>query len=132
MTCRVVIIDDDREMCEEIKDILVDEGYSVRTAFNGTDGLAIIGEYGCDVLLLDLKMPGLDGLAVLKEMQAAASRPRILVLTAKLLDPRVPQQTPVDQEIVCLSDGVLSKPFSIPDLLAAIRRVEADGNPRSK
>ena len=83
MTCRVVIIDDDREMCEEIKDILVDEGYSVRTAFNGTDGLAIIGEYGCDVLLLDLKMPGLDGLAVLKEMQAVASRPSNVSVTVR-------------------------------------------------
>jgi DNA-binding response OmpR family regulator len=125
MTCRILIIDDDREMCEEIRDILEDEGYSVRTAFDGNDGLALIEEHGCDVLLLDLKMPGLDGLAILRKMKEATAKPKILVVTAKLLDARAPQQAPVDEEIIGLADDVLSKPFSIPGLLAAIRRMTA-------
>jgi DNA-binding response OmpR family regulator len=126
---RVMIIDDDREMCEEIQDTLVAEGYAVSTALSGEDGLVLIEESGCDVLLLDLKMPGIDGAAVLRSLKARGIKPRILVLTAKLVDAEQPEKAIGDEEAAAMVDDVLLKPFSIPDLLAAIERLAGGNEP---
>ncbi len=128
MTCRIVIIDDDWEMCDEVQEVLVDEGYSVKAAYNGTEGLALIDSHGCDLLLLDLKMPGLDGPAILRRLKDKDERPRVLVLTAKLLEAGSPDQWFGDHEIDDMVDGILLKPFSVPELLAAIKRIAGEMN----
>jgi DNA-binding response OmpR family regulator len=128
MIRRIIIIDDDREMCHEVQEVLVDEGYSVTAAYDGTEGLALIDSHGCDLLLLDLKMPGLDGPAILGKLKDKDERPRVLVLTAKLLEAASPNQWFGDHEIDDMVDGILLKPFSVPDLLAAIKRIAGEMN----
>jgi two-component system response regulator (stage 0 sporulation protein F) len=114
-------------MCEEIQEILVDEGYHVRTAFNGTEALALIDQHGCDVLLLDLKMPGLDGPAVLRRLKEKHTRPRVVVVTAKLLEDDSVDTTFEEAGVRDLVHDVITKPFDIPRLLAAIKRIADEG-----
>ena len=127
MTPNILLIDDDRELCEEMEDALTDEGYSVRKAFNGLDGLALIEKYGCDILLLDLKMPGLDGIHVLRRLKDKGIKTKILVLTGRLLDSELPEQggggeTGKD-DIRHFVDGVISKPFRMQALLSKIKEL---------
>ena len=122
MTYNIVIIDDDREMCEEIKDILADEGYAVCAAYDGMQGLALVEKCDCDILLLDLKMPGLDGATVLKRLKEKDTRPRVVVLTARLTESESPEEIIADEEVASLVDRVITKPFRIPELLMAIRQ----------
>jgi CheY-like chemotaxis protein len=122
MSHSIIVIDDDREMCEEIREVLVDEGYSVRMAFDGLEGLELIQRHACDVLLLDLKMPGLDGTAILRRLKHKRVRPKILVLTARLLEAELPEKLALSDDIVDLIDGVLTKPFDVKRLLAAIEQ----------
>jgi len=69
---RVLIIDDERAICEVLSASLRDEGFVVETASNGEAGLAAIEKFNPAVVLLDIWMPGnLDGLAVLQKAQPA-------------------------------------------------------------
>src|SRR5260221_729225 len=66
----VLVVDDDRDICEAIGTILSEEGYDVRTAFNGLDALRLMGDRTPDLLLLDLMMPVMDGWQVMRVLRA--------------------------------------------------------------
>jgi len=117
----IIIVDDDREMCEELRETLEDEGYSVRTAFNGLDGLAVVEKHGCDLLLLDLKMPGLTGEEILKRLSQGQVKPKALVLTARLLNGESARERLAEQPGWELVHDVISKPFDIDALLRMIK-----------
>ena len=127
MTHNILVTDDDRELCEEMEDALTGEGYSVRKAFNGLDGLSLIEKYGCDILLLDLKMPGLDGIHVLRRLQEKGIKPKILVLTGRLLDSQRLEEASRDEtgenDIWDYVDGLISKPFRLATLLDRIKEL---------
>ena len=121
MKPNIIIVDDDREMCEELRETLEDEGYSVRTAFNGLDGLAVVEKHGCDLLLLDLKMPGLTGEEILKRLSQGQVKPKALVLTARLLNGESARERLAEQPGWELVHDVISKPFDIDALLRMIK-----------
>ncbi len=68
---RVIIIDDDAEVRRMASRVLELEGYAVLQADNGDEGLRLMRERKCDLVLLDLRMPGREGWSVLEEMKAA-------------------------------------------------------------
>lgn len=71
---RILIIDDDLYIRELYQEILSDEGYSVTTAVNGEEGLVQLQEGGYNLTLLDVMMPKLDGIGVLKKLQEKPPR----------------------------------------------------------
>lgn len=82
----VLIIDDDRELCELVKELLEEEGFKVETISNSAKGLerALTGQH--TVIVLDVMMPGMNGLEVLRRLRAApdkAARTPVMMLTAK-------------------------------------------------
>lgn len=114
---RVLVADDDMALLRSITDYLVFEGYEVVVAHNGKEALARMDERVPDILVLDINMPGMGGLLVLKRLQRPdGSLPcPTLILTARSAMQAFFGGVPVD--------GFLAKPCSQDQLVAAIQRI---------
>jgi two-component system response regulator MprA len=111
---RILVVDDDPEIVSFLKRGLTYEGYTVDTAGDGAEALAKARDAEPDLVILDIMMPGIDGLEVSKRLRQASKLP-ILMLTAK---------GTVADRIKGLDSGAddyLVKPFSFDELLARIR-----------
>ena len=113
---RVLVVDDDVELCDLVKEFLEPEGLQVEAVHNGNRGLerALTGEHA--LVVLDVMLPGMNGLDVLRKLRATSTVP-VLLLTARGQD--------VDR-IVGLelgADDYLPKPFNPRELVARIRAV---------
>ncbi|QUR66777.1 response regulator transcription factor [Mycobacterium spongiae] len=112
--CRALIVDDEVVLTGIIASYLEREHYEVRVAHNGPDALAMAREYDPDVVVLDLALPGIDGLEVCRQLRTFSDA-YVVMLTAR--------DTETDT-IVGLSigaDDYLTKPFSPRELLARIQ-----------
>ncbi len=114
MSARVLVIEDDEQILKFLKRGLAYEGYEVDTAMDGPTGLAIARDNPPDVVVLDLMLPGMDGLEVCRRLRAGGPVP-ILILTAK--------DTVTDriQGLDMGADDYMVKPFELDELLARIR-----------
>jgi two-component system response regulator MprA len=109
------VADDDRAIRESLERALALEGYVVQTAADGTAALGAIHAEEPDLLVLDVMMPGLDGLTICRVLRAQRSRVPILMLTAR---------TETADRVAGLdagADDYLPKPFELDELLARIR-----------
>jgi DNA-binding response OmpR family regulator len=120
---RVLVVEDDREIAALVKLHLKDCGYDVRLAYDGTTGLASAIEERYSLIILDLMLPGLEGLELCKRLRAQPDYTPILMLTAK--------SSELDRVLGLElgADDYLTKPFSIRELLARakalFRRMDA-------
>jgi two-component system CheB/CheR fusion protein len=76
---RVVVVDDDPDTCESLKVLLEMDGYNVRTALSAEQAIALVAEHEPLCVLLDLGLPGLDGLEFARRMRAAYGGDMVLV-----------------------------------------------------
>lgn len=79
---RILMIDDDRELCELMQQFLNGEGFDVTCAHDGDSGLAMIHTAPFDLAVLDIMMPGKNGMEVLRELRASSKLP-VIMLTAR-------------------------------------------------
>ncbi len=125
MNNRVLIIDDDEEMCAELQEILADEGCQVRVALDGRSGKELMEKEQYRVVILDLKLPGLNGYEVLRMTKSNPNSPRVIVLSGrplgenKLHDRNVLQDE--EEKILQLADAVMNKPVLIPVLIGKVK-----------
>ncbi|BFU94450.1 MAG: putative Response regulator, CheY-like [Nitrospira sp.] len=77
---KLLIIDDDRMNCDLLQAVFTRHGYEVHTATNGIEGLTLFREHGPRVTILDLRMPGMDGLMILKEIRAMDPHAPVIIL----------------------------------------------------
>lgn len=122
----ILIIDDDIELCEEISEILTDEGYKVDTANNGSEGIIKFNETDYSLIILDLKMPGMNGLEVLKHIKKHDKSKKVLIITArtKLNIPELDaKKNKFEDNILKSADRIIQKPFKIINLLSIIERL---------
>jgi two-component system KDP operon response regulator KdpE len=110
----VLVIDDEIQMRRLLRRIIEQEGYRVLLVETGRDGLAHVGTDRPDVVVLDLGLPDMDGMDVLKELRSRSSVP-ILILSV-----REAEETIV-HALDCGADDYLTKPFRTGELLARIR-----------
>jgi DNA-binding response OmpR family regulator len=82
LTPRILVVDDDTDICQNLRDILTDLGYHVDCAFDGLAALKLIQGRPYDVALLDLKMPGMDGLTLYREIKKHRAGTVSLLVTA--------------------------------------------------
>src|SRR5688500_4961528 len=82
MKATVLIAEDDSRARDSLRALLVDEGYCVQTAADGIEAAAMIAQSEFDAALLDVRMPGRDGLGVLREIREHARPPAVLIMTA--------------------------------------------------
>ena len=112
---RVLVADDDRAIRESLARALELEGYEVVTASDGASALAAVRDKPAAVLVLDVMMPGIDGLTVCRVLRAERDRTPILMLTAR---------TETLDRVAGLdagADDYLAKPFDLDELLARLR-----------
>ena len=112
---RLLIVEDERKLALLVQEMLEDENHTVDVAFDGEDGLqfAATGDY--DVIILDLMLPGVQGLDVARKIRSAGDKTPILMLTAR---------TSVEDRVTGLDTGAddyLTKPFAFAELLARVR-----------
>jgi CheY-like chemotaxis protein len=79
---RILVVDDDPDICRNLSDILSDLGYHVDYAHDGLAALKLVGRQPYDVALLDLKMPGMDGLTLYREIKKQSAGTVSLLVTA--------------------------------------------------
>ena len=77
----ILLVDDERDFVEMLSLRLTDEGHRVSAAYDGQEALAALKENEPDVIILDIKMPGLDGIQTLKEIKAAHPLMEVILLT---------------------------------------------------
>jgi two-component system, OmpR family, response regulator len=112
---RMLVVEDEHRIAAAIKKGLEQESYAVDTAFNGTDGFDLASSEEYDLIILDLMLPGMDGLTICKELRKAHIHTPILILTAK------GQVQDKVQGLDSGADDYLTKPFSFEELLARTR-----------
>jgi len=112
---RILVVEDEKKVASFIKKGLEEEHYAVDIAYDGEEGLALaqINEY--DLILLDIMLPKLDGMEVLRRIRGNGSSVPVLILTAK--DSVEDIVTGLDTG----SDDYLTKPFSFAELVARVR-----------
>jgi DNA-binding response OmpR family regulator len=113
---RVLVIEDDAKTRETIALYLAREGFTFVGVADGPAGLAAARAKAPDLVVLDLMLPGLDGLSVLKELRLVSAVP-VILLTARTTD------EDVRRGLDCGADDYVAKPFSPRTLLARVRAV---------
>lgn len=112
---RILIVEDEAGVAGFVEQGLTEAGYAVDVARNGTDGLEYALAFEYDAMILDIMLPKINGLDVLREMRNQHVKTPVLLLTARDgLDDRV-------QGLDVGADDYLVKPFAFPELLARIR-----------
>ncbi|MBO5212834.1 MAG: response regulator transcription factor [Clostridia bacterium] len=113
---KMLVIDDDQNICELIKVYFQNEGYDVVIANDGAEGLSTFKSYDPDIVLLDLMLPKKDGTEVCREIRANSSKPMIMI-TAKgdVFDKVLGLELGADDFVV--------KPFDMKELLARVKAV---------
>lgn len=110
----ILVVDDEKEIADLVEIYLVSDGYKVFKASNAVEGLQIMGKEDIDLVLLDLMMPGMDGMEMCKKIRETSNIP-IIMLTAKSGD--------IDK-IVGLGNGAddyVTKPFNPLELAARVK-----------
>ena len=112
---KVLIVEDHRRLAQSIKKGLGQEKIISDISFNGKEGLDMIFSDGYDVVVLDLMLPGLNGIEICKKVRKEGIKTPILMLTARAeLDDKV-------TGLNCGADDYLTKPFAFKELVARIR-----------
>lgn len=111
---RLLVVDDDVDTCANLSDILSDIGYDVQTAPDATSALRSMDQRAFDVVLLDLKMPGMDGLQLYRELKRRSSS-TVAILITGFADSETRQRA--EQLGVW---RILPKPVDVPALLPLI------------
>jgi two-component system response regulator MprA len=112
---RVLVVDDDPKITAFLRRALVLEGYEVAVAQTGADGLRSVAEAPPELVILDIMMPGIDGLEVCKRLRTAGEGMPVLLLTAR--DAVADRVKGLDAG----ADDYLVKPFALEELLARVR-----------
>jgi CheY-like chemotaxis protein len=112
---RVLVVDDDPSIIESFGAILRSEGYEVASATNGRDAVELARREPVDLILLDLAMPGMDGLAALPHLREARPTAPVVILCADV-EP--------DGEVEAFGSGAVAVLLKPPDVDKLLRMVE--------
>lgn len=114
---RLLLAEDERSLLKALCAILQKNNYSVDAVYNGKDALEYIKSENYDAVILDVMMPEMDGIEVLREIRKDGVCTPVIILTAK---------SEIDDKVLGLDSGAndyLTKPFEVKELLARIRAV---------
>jgi CheY-like chemotaxis protein len=114
----ILVVDDDPSILAVVSEVLDLEGYPVRTAKDGAEALAVVAQEPLSLVLLDMRMPVLDGWGFVRALRQQEIALPIVVMTA------AQDARGWAEEIQ--AQGYLAKPFELLDLLAAVERLRAE------
>ena len=126
MAKKILVVDDEPKIVEICQDYLIKAGFEVMHAYDGPPGLAIAQRTQPDVVVLDLMLPGMDGLDVCRELRRESNVP-IIMLTARV------EETDKLIGLELGADDYVTKPFSPRELVARVRTVlrRGTGSPQA-
>src|SRR5918992_512933 len=112
---RILLVEDDRAIAGFVAPELEHLGFQVRCSYDGVTGLEDVQKFGPALIVLDIMLPGLDGVGVLKRLRGPGNRVPVIMLTAR--------DTTLDKvhSLDLGADDYLTKPFDIEELLARLR-----------
>ena len=116
-TSRILVVDDNQKTVDLVRDYLEKDGYRVLAAYDGLQALELTRQKRPDLIVLDLMLPGMDGLDVCRVLRGEGNKVPIIMLTAK---------TTEADKLIGLdlgADDYVTKPFSPRELLARVRAV---------
>ncbi|MFA6434683.1 MAG: response regulator [Elusimicrobiales bacterium] len=114
---KILLIDDDAELCAELADLLRAEGFKVKIASDAFEGVKLLASGRFDAAVLDYKMPGLDGVEILKKAKDSKVKTAVFLVSGR----------PFMEELLAVEDlsgyvrSVVQKPFDPEYLLAKIK-----------
>src|ERR1051326_6923285 len=111
---QILVVEDERRMAELLRRGLTEEGHSVVVARDGAEGLEIARLSPFDVIVLDVMLPRMDGLALTRKLREGRNQTPVLLLTAR------DQAADIVKGLDCGADDYLAKPFSFEILLARV------------
>ena len=114
---KILMVDDEPKMVRLVKAYLEQEGYQALTAYDGLSALEVARQQHLDLIVLDLMLPGMDGLDVVRVLRSEGNKVPVIMLTAK---------TTEQDKLVGLNlgaDDYVTKPFSPRELMARVRAV---------
>jgi DNA-binding NtrC family response regulator len=117
MNAKILLVDDNEDFLDSTKDVLETEGYQVTTAANGEDAVDLAGSQHFNIVLMDIKMPGINGVETFLKMKAQNPEVQVILFTAYSLDDLISQAR---------AEGVLTilpKPIDMPKLLKTVTAV---------
>jgi len=124
----ILVVDDEPQITRVLKTTLASHGYSIRTAHDGDEAVQLMKDWPPDLVITDLRMPNMDGLALCRHVRAKSEVP-IIVLSV-----RGEERSKVEA-LDAGADDYVTKPFSVDELLArvraALRRASAAKKPQS-
>lgn len=123
---RILLVDDEVEFTETMKRLLEHRGYEVTAVDSGSNAIKAIGESKYDVMVLDLKMPGMDGIATLKEINKLQMQTQTLVLTG-----HGAINTALEAQKLGAYD-YLTKPCDIDELIEKLEAAKRDSEDNNK
>lgn len=112
---RLLIVEDEKELCDTISKSLYESGYEVDTCYDGHEALDYILTEDYDLIVLDLNLPGMDGMDILRELRKENEETKVLILSAR---------SQIIDKVEGLDAGAndyMEKPFHIQELEARIR-----------
>ena len=112
----ILVVDDEKDVTMSLKGFFTALGHDMLTALNGKEALQIIDSIGLDLILLDVRMPGIDGIQILKHVRKIKPKTKVIIITA--------YDEEVKEEVEKLGiDGFFAKPIDLSKLLDRIRYV---------
>src|SRR5260221_14389445 len=123
-TAHILVVDDQQEICDVVQEYLTGEGYRVSVGHDGAGMRRVLGQSQVDLVILDLMLPGEDGLTLARSLRSESGNIGIIILTGR--------GETVDR-IIGLemgADDYLPKPFHLRELLARVKSVLRRGRRR--
>lgn len=122
MNPKLLVVDDDRDFAESLGEMLEMKGYDVTVAFSGEEALEIIETEAFSLVLLDMKMGGMNGIACLEKIRAFRPGTKVLMITA------FSHTELVRQALAVGAVGVLHKPVAMKDLMTMVGSLSPQAN----
>jgi CheY-like chemotaxis protein len=116
---RVLVIDDEDLVRHQLRRTLELRGYEVEEAVDGLSGIERYNDYGADVLIVDVTMPDIDGIEVVRRIRGAGSRAAIILSSGYQAEPAADRLEPSEYQ------GFLPKPYGMREVLDAVERALA-------
>lgn len=115
----VLVVDDDRELCDNLWDLLHERGYRVHLAHDQEDALKALQNHRFHVVLIDMKFPGGEGRQLLATLQRTDKETRTIIITGSTSE----NEAKVRHALQEGADAVCYKPFDVAQLLATVKRL---------
>ncbi|MCX5677801.1 MAG: response regulator [Candidatus Omnitrophica bacterium] len=113
---KILVVDDECDICDFVKNFFQERGYEVLTALNGEDAIEISKKEKPELILLDIRMKGMDGIAALKHLKEIDRKQKIIMVTA------LTDQDKMDEAFRLGACDYITKPLMLDQLEAAVEK----------